>query len=100
MFTCNSLYIFSEGYNILGTKFCLTAGTKFIVMFHQSSTKIALNLSQHNIYLRKTTSTKKNTLRKPKELSSAKLNLRKNRKFDVGKIKYLNQIIFHRNQIS
>ena len=66
MLTCSSLYIFSERHNILVTKFSLTIGTKLIIMFHQSSTKIALNLSGQNIYLNKTTSMKINTLGKPK----------------------------------
>ena len=66
MLTCSSLYIFSERHNILVTKFSLTIGTKLIIMFHQSSTKIALNLSGQNIYLNKRTSMKINTLGKPK----------------------------------
>ena len=44
MFTCSSLQIYSERFNISDTKFCLTIGTKLRLMFHQSSRKIALNL--------------------------------------------------------
>ena len=43
MFTCSSLQIYSERYNIFDTKFCLTIGTKLIIMFQQSSRKSALN---------------------------------------------------------
>ena len=95
MFSCSSLYIFSERCNILVTKFCLTIGPKLMIMFHQNSTKIALNLSGHNLYLNKRTSAKINTLRKPKKLSSGKLNPCKNSKLVVDKIKYLERIIFH-----
>ena len=41
-------------------------------MFHQSSTKIALSLSGHNVYVKKTSSAKINSLRKPEKLSSKK----------------------------
>ena len=44
MFTCSSLQIYSERFNISDTKFCLTIGTKLRLMLHQSSRKIALNL--------------------------------------------------------
>ena len=60
-------------------------------MFHQSSRKIALNLSGHNIYLKRTTSAKTNTLRKPRETKSARKS-----KLDPDKIKYLQRIIFLR----
>ena len=66
-------------------------------MFNQSSTKIALNFSRHNIYLKKTTSTKIDTLGKPKKLSSAKLNPGEIRKLEIDKIKYLPRIIFRGN---
>ena len=49
MFTCSSLQIYSKRYNILDTKFCLTIGTILIIMFQQSSRKIALNRSGQNI---------------------------------------------------
>ena len=61
-------------------------------MFHQNSTKIALNLSGHNIYLKKITSAKINTLRKPKTLSSGKINPRLNQKFVVDNT--LSEIFF------
>ena len=66
-------------------------------MFHQSCKKIALNLSGHNIYLKKSTSSKTNALRKPKKLSSGKLNPRQTRKLDVDKTKCLKRILFRGN---
>ena len=72
MFTCSSLYTFSERCNILVTTFCPTIGKKLTITFHQSSTKIALDLSGHDIYLKKATSTKINTFRKLEKLSSGK----------------------------
>lgn len=66
MFTCSSLYIFIKRYNILVTKFCLTIDTKLIIIFHQSSKKIGL---------KKTTSVKINTLRKPKKNYSPEIKL-------------------------
>ena len=61
-------------------------------MFHQSSTKIALNLSGHNIYLKKMTSAKINTPRKPKTLWSGKINLHLNQKSAVDNT--LSEIFF------
>ena len=84
-------------YLVKSITFCLTIGTKAIITFHQSSTKIVVNLSGHNIYLKKTIFTKINTFSKPKELLSGKLNPRANRKLGEDKIKYLKQIIFRGN---
>ena len=40
MFTCSSLQIYSEIYNILDTKFCLTIGTKPIIMFQKAAERL------------------------------------------------------------
>lgn len=59
-------------------------------MFHQSSTKIALSLSGHNVYVKKTSSAKINSLRKPENYHQRNLkNLHEKQQPDVEKIKYL-----------
>ena len=71
MAVCTLLSV-SERCNILVTKFCLTIGKKLTITFHQSSTKITLDLSGHDIYLKKATSAEINTFRKLEKLSSGK----------------------------